>query len=99
MAKPVLSKEELRAQLEAALANYHGPVRHCPPANRPRLRPDARIVDEDVDATERIQGLFAQTLRRLAIANVMFDGDRTTSQSLCAFFKAITTPRSTIISR
>jgi len=31
MAKPVLSKEELRAQLEAALANYHGPVTHCPP--------------------------------------------------------------------
>jgi hypothetical protein len=28
MAKPVLSKEELRAQLEAALANYHGPVTH-----------------------------------------------------------------------
>ena len=26
MAKPFLSKEELRAQLEAALANYHGPV-------------------------------------------------------------------------
>ena len=98
MAKPVLSKEELRAQLEAALANYHGPVRHCPPANRPRLRPDARIVDEDVDATERT-GLFAQTLRRLAIADFMFDGDRTTSQSLCAFFKATTTPRSTIISR
>jgi hypothetical protein len=32
MAKPVLSKEELRAQLEVALANYHGPVTHCPPA-------------------------------------------------------------------
>jgi hypothetical protein len=31
MAKPVLSKEELRAQLEAALANYHGPVTHCRP--------------------------------------------------------------------
>ena len=30
MAKPLLSKEELRAQLEAALANYHGPVTHCP---------------------------------------------------------------------
>jgi len=29
-----LSKEELRAQLEAALANYHGPVTHCPPAPR-----------------------------------------------------------------
>ena len=34
MAKPLLSKEELRVQLEAALANYHGPVTHCPPAPR-----------------------------------------------------------------
>ena len=34
MPKPLLSKEELRAQLEATLANYHGPVTHCPPAPR-----------------------------------------------------------------
>ena len=29
--------------------------------HRPRLWPDARIVDEDVDATKPTQGLFAQT--------------------------------------
>jgi hypothetical protein len=81
--------EGARGQEQAARIDVHdtvvflvGRVLH-----RPRLRPDARIVDEDVDATERIQGHFAQTLRRLAIANVMFDGDGPTSQSLCAFFR------------
>jgi hypothetical protein len=79
--------EGARGQEQAARIDVHdtvvflvGDVLH-----RPRLRPNARIIDEDVDATERIQSLFAQTLRKLAIANVMFDGDRTTSQSLCAF--------------
>ena len=47
MAKPVLSKEELRAQLEAALANYHGPVRHCPPAPRPEPEPEELDLDDD----------------------------------------------------
>jgi hypothetical protein len=33
--KPTSSKVVLRAQLEAALANYHGPVTLCPPAPPP----------------------------------------------------------------
>jgi hypothetical protein len=32
LSKPTSSKAVLRAQLEAALANYHGPVTLCPPA-------------------------------------------------------------------
>jgi hypothetical protein len=44
-----LSKAALRAQLAAALANYHGPVTLCPPApppepNREELEP---FDDED----------------------------------------------------
>ena len=33
--KPPSSKAMLRAELEAALANYHGPVKVCPPAAPP----------------------------------------------------------------
>ena len=51
MAKPLLSKEELRAQLEAALANYHGPVTHCPPAPRPE--PEAEPEELDLEDDER----------------------------------------------
>jgi hypothetical protein len=47
--KPPSSKAVLRAQLEAALANYHGPVTLCPPA--PPLEPDRgdglNLVDDD----------------------------------------------------
>ena len=46
MTKPALSKGELRAQLEAALANYHGPVTHCPPALQ---QPGPEEVDLDED--------------------------------------------------
>jgi hypothetical protein len=45
MTKPVLNKAELRAQLEAALANYQGPVTHCPPASRPE--PEELDLDDD----------------------------------------------------
>ena len=50
MSKPTLSKAALRAQLEAALANYRGPVMLCPPALSPE--PDRGeeldpLVDED----------------------------------------------------
>jgi hypothetical protein len=49
MSKPTLSKAALRAQLEAALANYHGPVPLCPPAPPPDPdRGDERdLVNED----------------------------------------------------
>jgi hypothetical protein len=47
MTKPALSKAELRAQLEAALANYHGPVTHCPPALQPEPEPEEVDLDED----------------------------------------------------
>ena len=57
MAKPVLSKEELRAQLEAALANYHGPVTHCPPAPRPEPEPEERDLDDDERECETADAL------------------------------------------
>jgi hypothetical protein len=37
-------KAELRAQLEAALANYQGPVTHCPPTSAPE--PEELDLDE-----------------------------------------------------
>ena len=40
-----LSKEPLRAQLEAALANYRGTVTRCPPA--PPSGPDREELDLD----------------------------------------------------
>jgi hypothetical protein len=52
MAKPLLSKKELRAQLEAALANYHGPVTHCPPARRPEPEPEPEELDLEDDERE-----------------------------------------------
>jgi len=49
MSKPTSGKAVLRAQLEAALANYHGPVTLCPPAPPPG--PDRGdeldLVDDD----------------------------------------------------
>jgi hypothetical protein len=36
MTKPKLTKAELRAQLESALANYHGSVTRCPPGTPPK---------------------------------------------------------------
>jgi hypothetical protein len=51
MSKPTLSKAELRAQLEAALANYRGPVTHCPPAPLPErdCEEELDLNDEGVD--------------------------------------------------
>lgn len=57
MAKPLLSKEELRAQLEAALANYHGPVTHCPPAPRPEPEPEELDLEDDERRVEIFWGI------------------------------------------
>jgi hypothetical protein len=50
--KPPSGKAVLRAQLEVALANYHGPVTVCPPAGPPE--PDRSneldfVDDDEVD--------------------------------------------------
>ena len=50
-----LTKAELRAQLEAALANYKGPVKHCPPDTPP-----------NEDAEQREQRKFDRALREIA---------------------------------
>ena len=49
MSKPASSKAVLRAQLEAAIANYHGPVTLCPPAPPPEpVRSDELdLLDDD----------------------------------------------------
>jgi len=50
MSKPTLSKAALRTQLEAALANCHGPVTLCPPAPSPEADRGKELdpfIDED----------------------------------------------------
>jgi hypothetical protein len=47
MSKPILSKAALRAELEAALSNYHGPVTLCPPAPPPDRDDEPALVDDD----------------------------------------------------
>jgi hypothetical protein len=55
MSKPSLSKVALRAQLEAAPANYRGHVTHCPPAPPPE--PDREELDHnDEDEDETMTG-------------------------------------------
>ena len=54
MTKPKLTKAELRAQLEAALANYHGQVTRCPP------------TPPEEDAEQREQRKFDRALRQIA---------------------------------
>jgi hypothetical protein len=46
---PTSSKAALRAELEAALENYRGPVTLCPPAAPPEpdRSDDLSLVDED----------------------------------------------------
>jgi hypothetical protein len=46
---PTSSKAVLRAELEAALANYHGGVKLCPPAAPPEpdRSDDLSLVDDD----------------------------------------------------
>jgi hypothetical protein len=52
---PKLTKAELREQLEAALANYTGPVTHCPTGKTPQE-----------DAEQREQRKFDRALRQIA---------------------------------
>jgi hypothetical protein len=52
---PKLTKAELREQLEAALANYSGPVTHCPTGKTPQE-----------DAEQREQRKFDRALRQIA---------------------------------
>ena len=49
MRAPTLSKAVLRAELEAALENYRGPVTLCPPAAPPEpdRSDDLSLVDDD----------------------------------------------------
>jgi hypothetical protein len=49
MTKPSLSKAELRAQLEQALASYQGTVTHCPPGAPPEPEQDEPDLDDDDD--------------------------------------------------
>jgi hypothetical protein len=50
MTKSALSKAELRAQLEVALASYSGTVTHCPPGAPPE--PEQPDFDDDDDEDE-----------------------------------------------
>ncbi len=52
MSGPTLSKAALRAELEAALANYHGPVTLCPPA--PPHREEELEPLDDVDEADEM---------------------------------------------
>ena len=47
-----LSKAALRAELEAALANYRGPVKQCQAAPLPEVDPET--VDDGDEADEEI---------------------------------------------
>jgi hypothetical protein len=47
-----LSKAALRAELEAALANYRGPVKQCPAAPPPEAEPET--LDDGDEADEEI---------------------------------------------
>ncbi len=47
------SKAALRAELEAALANYRGPVKQCPPPPEPVFEEELEALDDD-EADENI---------------------------------------------
>ena len=58
LATPTSSKAALRAELEAALENYRGPVTLCPPAAPPEpdRSDDLSLVDEDEVDDEPVTG-------------------------------------------
>jgi hypothetical protein len=49
-------KAALRAELEAALANYHGPVKECPAAPPPELvfEEELEALDDEDEADEEV---------------------------------------------
>ena len=49
-------KAALRAELEAALANYHGPVKQCPAAPPPELifEEELEALDDEDEADEEV---------------------------------------------
>ena len=50
------SKAALRAELEAALANYRGPVKQCPAAPPPELvfEGELEALDDEHEADEEV---------------------------------------------
>jgi hypothetical protein len=58
MTKQALSKAELRAQLEGALARYQGPVTVCPPGSPPEPEPDDLDLDDDEEDGDERNVLF-----------------------------------------
>ena len=52
----VPSKAALRAELEAAVANYRGPVKQCPAAPPPELvfEEELKALDDEDEADEDI---------------------------------------------
>ena len=52
----VPSKAALRAELEAALANYRGPVKHCPAVPPPELafEEELEALDDEDEADEEV---------------------------------------------
>jgi len=55
MPTPKLTKAELREQLEAALANYSGPVTRCPPGTQPQDDSEQRRLDRALRRVARLQ--------------------------------------------
>jgi len=56
-AAPTFSKAALRAELEAALANYQGPVTLCPPAPPPDPNREAELeLLDDGDEADGVTG-------------------------------------------
>jgi hypothetical protein len=55
MPTPKLTKAELREQLEAALANYSGPVTRCPPGTPPQDDSEQRRLDRALRRVARLQ--------------------------------------------
>jgi len=55
MPTPKLTKAELREQLEAALANYSGPVTRCPPGTPPQDGSEQRRLDRALRRVARLQ--------------------------------------------
>ena len=80
MSKPILGKAELRAQLEAALASYRGPVTQCPPAPPPE-REELDLDDDELEH-EAADTRFASPINRNDSRTRSPGGDRPASARL-----------------